>query len=659
MAGGPHRGGRLVSAFAVVFAVLVAPSRAYVYWGDATAGNVMRMNADGTGATTLVSGADQPHGLSVTTTSIFWANAGDTSIGTATLAGASPSQNLITTSHSPSGLTTDSNYVYWTNTNPTGSIGRAGLDGSSPTNSLVTGACDPTGVAVDANYVYWTNDCVGGYGIGRANLGGGPPNQSFIPSSAGVDDPMGVAVYGGFIYWTNFATSSIGRANLDGSGVNPSFITNAGSVRGIAADAAGIFWVDNSSPDIRRANPDGSCMSQIGMLNPLDFVYGLTIDGGGSSAPYGCTGAASGIGSASASLNGQMTYQGSAVTDCHFEYGMTTAYGASAPCAQAVGTSGSPAVVSAALTNLAPATTYHFRVVGGSAAGTGYGADQTFTTTSGGGGSGGGTGVGTGGGAGGGGATGTPPPTGGPAPVSQLLVPTLTLGVPWGATKSIRLLSARSAGSDVVPYTQLGGGGHVSSVRTHPPKITVAYLSISDPTGELEKWYAAARRGKSNQTKSLTLTESFGSGTAATVLTLKGALPVGFSMHFSAPVQTINLTVTYKDATLSQLPTTTGSGTVLHGQVTVPVTCNALSGSCSGSLTIQTNQVGRHTPVALGSARYSLPAGSSKPVAVRLNRAGRKLLRRKRSLAVVVLSTGPGPVGAVTTQHLVRLRIRG
>ena len=43
-------------------------------------------------------------------------------------------------------------YVYWTN-NDTNAIGRANLDGTNPDQSFITGATHPLGVAVDASHV--------------------------------------------------------------------------------------------------------------------------------------------------------------------------------------------------------------------------------------------------------------------------------------------------------------------------------------------------------------------------------------------------------------------------------------------------------------------------------------------------------------------------
>ena len=75
-------------------------------------------------------------------------------------------------------------------------------------------------------FVYWANYRYygGGTTIGRANLDGTNPNQSFI---TGANSAHGVAVDGQFIYWTNQFGDTIGRANLDGTNPNQSFITGA------------------------------------------------------------------------------------------------------------------------------------------------------------------------------------------------------------------------------------------------------------------------------------------------------------------------------------------------------------------------------------------------------------------------------------------------
>ena len=93
--------------------------------------------------------------------------------------------------------------------------------------------------------------------------------------------------------------------------------------------------------------------------------------------PPPTTGAATGVGETSATLNGTLGAGGSSTA--YFQYGTTAAYGASTA-AQSVGASSSPSPLAAAIGGLAPGTTYHFRLVAENSGGVVYGGDQTFTT---------------------------------------------------------------------------------------------------------------------------------------------------------------------------------------------------------------------------------------------------------------------------------------
>jgi hypothetical protein len=82
------------------------------------------------------------------------------------------------------------------------------------------------------------------------------------------------------------------------------------------------------------------------------------------------TEAASEVEATTATLNGTVDPRGAPVTSCRLEYGLTTAYGKSVPCAEspaAIGSGSSPVPVHADLTRLKPTTTYHFRLVVSSA----------------------------------------------------------------------------------------------------------------------------------------------------------------------------------------------------------------------------------------------------------------------------------------------------
>jgi hypothetical protein len=97
--------------------------------------------------------------------------------------------------------------------------------------------------------------------------------------------------------------------------------------------------------------------------------------------PKASTGESSEVGPHSAGLEGTVNPEGSAVSECYFEYGRSIEYGLTAPCAPANPGSGISTVgVSAALTGLAADTNYHYRLVAVGLGGTVRGEDHGFTT---------------------------------------------------------------------------------------------------------------------------------------------------------------------------------------------------------------------------------------------------------------------------------------
>ena len=94
--------------------------------------------------------------------------------------------------------------------------------------------------------------------------------------------------------------------------------------------------------------------------------------------PEASTSAASEVQQTQAKLNGTVNPRGIS-THYHFEYGKTTAYGSSTT--EGYAGSGTTAVPGdSTITGLNVGTTYHYRIVGSSAAGTSYGPDSMFKT---------------------------------------------------------------------------------------------------------------------------------------------------------------------------------------------------------------------------------------------------------------------------------------
>ena len=96
-------------------------------------------------------------------------------------------------------------------------------------------------------------------------------------------------------------------------------------------------------------------------------------------APQVTTGAASGVGPKTATINGTVDPNGAGTT-YSFEYGTTSSYGLQTGTHSAGGGT-SDQHVSANLSGLVAGTTYHYRLVASNSAGTTDGADQTFTTS--------------------------------------------------------------------------------------------------------------------------------------------------------------------------------------------------------------------------------------------------------------------------------------
>ena len=100
-----------------------------------------------------------------------------------------------------------------------------------------------------------------------------------------------------------------------------------------------------------------------------------------TTVPIVVTEPASAVTQTSATVNATVNPNGIQVSECRFEYGPSTAYGQSAPCAQSPGSGTSPVAVSAVLESLGEGATYHFRIAATDAnGGTSLGSDQTFAT---------------------------------------------------------------------------------------------------------------------------------------------------------------------------------------------------------------------------------------------------------------------------------------
>jgi RHS repeat-associated protein len=135
-----------------------------------------------------------------------------------------------------------------------------------------------------------------------------------------------------------------------------------------------------SGVKVTEANGSSFSTSLSGELEPEpepEWFYGLT---GEKAPPKAITESPSAVSGAKATLNGSVDPEGYATT-YQFEYGPTTAYGNTIPAkAASVATGVSNDAVAQTLSGLTEGSTYHYRLVATSEAGTSYGEDQTLET---------------------------------------------------------------------------------------------------------------------------------------------------------------------------------------------------------------------------------------------------------------------------------------
>jgi Ca2+-binding RTX toxin-like protein len=182
---------------------------------------------------------------------------------------------------------------------------------------------------------------------------------------------------------SNFATTSPGEnVTITGSPTNqtaaPVFVdAAAGNFRQTAASPTvdkGVANADNGTLDLDGDARTLGASTDIGAdeLIPPDQPPPPPV------APAVTTGEAAFITDTGANVAGLVNPRGSATTYT-FEFGTTTAYGASTPATDAGSANGDQAV-GAVLSGLTGDTTYHYRVVATNAGGTTVGADREFTT---------------------------------------------------------------------------------------------------------------------------------------------------------------------------------------------------------------------------------------------------------------------------------------
>jgi len=226
----------------------------------------------------------------------------------------------------------------------------------------ITPGSEPHGITAGPDGNLWFTEPTGDR-IGRITPAG--VITEFSQGISRGSEPLEIAAGpDGNLWFTERAGDSIGR--ITPSGVVSEFsegIANGSEPSGITAGPEDSMWFTGQSGQI------GQVQIEAGVSEP-------------AKPPTPVTRQASSVTFASSTLNATVNPNGAAVSDCHFEYGASAAYGSSLPCASLPGGASAPVAVSASVGGLGEHTRYHFRVVATNAGGTSYGADESFTTNS-------------------------------------------------------------------------------------------------------------------------------------------------------------------------------------------------------------------------------------------------------------------------------------
>lgn len=196
-----------------------------------------------------------------------------------------------------------------------------------------------------------------------------PDENAAVPSAVAVDSVGHVYAFGPTSFGGGFKIDPIFEFEADGS-----LIANFGkeeSFNGSTGLATNLCPGDAPPGNLYVSNASGS--------GAFVRAYGPEPKNCGKAI----TGEASSITETAARLNGRANPKGLPATECFFEYGISQSYGNTVPCTPGPGEIGAgtdPVPVHGDIGSLAAGSTYHFRLVVGTASGTEAGADGVFKT---------------------------------------------------------------------------------------------------------------------------------------------------------------------------------------------------------------------------------------------------------------------------------------
>ncbi|HEY3802680.1 MAG TPA: hypothetical protein VGL61_08720 [Kofleriaceae bacterium] len=227
-----------------------------LYWLDMGGVGEVSTDASGSGLEIVQSSSGAAFALGGTIATngsmVYWAD-GDFPSGTVdSVPAGGGTRTMIAQTDEPLGVAIDATNIYWStfgsSDDAVGTIVKQPLAGGAPT-VLASGLSTVGAIAIDDTNVYWT-DMFGA--VASVPIAGGTvktlvPAQYALPPNTILDDsPVGIAVIDGTVYWASTpldgsSPSTIDSVSIDG-GTPAVIATPATTPRGIAVDDQFVYW---------------------------------------------------------------------------------------------------------------------------------------------------------------------------------------------------------------------------------------------------------------------------------------------------------------------------------------------------------------------------------------------------------------------------------
>jgi len=232
-----------------------------VYWVDYIDGSVRKapIAAKGGGGSSILPPIDLeagttpgPVALAIDAHNVYWADSAAGTVNQMPLAGGTVT--VLATGTWPNAVAVDSKVVaknvYWVDyvDGTVNKVPVATADGGTPVNVvLAPSETQPWSIAIDATNVYWTDKSNPG-SVKSIGINGTNP----VTLASGQGAPWGIAVDSNFVYWTNFNDNTVVKTPIGGGTVYTLASEPQQNPSAIAVDNVSVYWIDQGGGNILK-----------------------------------------------------------------------------------------------------------------------------------------------------------------------------------------------------------------------------------------------------------------------------------------------------------------------------------------------------------------------------------------------------------------------